>query len=105
MKKLPEVLPIKKCEIVGYLKVPHKHMGSIGGVVSKYVTVINEKWGTEGCDMEVSLVPGDYDQFLSELNNITKGEFQFEVEGAGALSTEEEPAGKKGKKKAGGKRK
>merc|ERR1712130_181694 len=108
VKKLPNVLPIKKCEIVGYLKVPHKHMGSIGGAISKYVTVVNEKWDGEGCSMEVSLVPGDYDQFLTELNNITKGEFQFDVEGSPGsgdpTAAAAAPAGKKGKKGKKGKR-
>eukprot|EP00339_Tiarina_fusa_P006065 CAMPEP_0117030582 /NCGR_PEP_ID=MMETSP0472-20121206/22063_1 /TAXON_ID=693140 ORGANISM="Tiarina fusus, Strain LIS" /NCGR_SAMPLE_ID=MMETSP0472 /ASSEMBLY_ACC=CAM_ASM_000603 /LENGTH=262 /DNA_ID=CAMNT_0004738697 /DNA_START=23 /DNA_END=811 /DNA_ORIENTATION=- len=98
VKKLPDVLPIKKCEIVGYLKVPHKHMGSVGGVIAQFVTVVNEKWDGDGCRMEVSLVPGDYDKFLAELNKYTKGEFQFDVEGApGAGEPAAPPA--KGKKK------
>lgn len=33
--------------------------------------------------MEISLVPGDYDVLMSELNRVTKGEFQFDVQGQG----------------------
>jgi len=75
-------------------------MGSVGGVIAQFVTVINEKWDGEGCSMEVSLVPGDYDQFLAELNKYTKGEFQFDVEGAqGAQAAAAPPSrGRKGKK-------
>lgn len=78
-------------------------MGSVGGIIAQFITIVNEKWDGEGCSMEVSLVPGDYDKFLAAMNNATKGEFQFDIEGAGAAAVAEAPAarGGKGKKKAG----
>lgn len=86
--------------------VPHKHMGSVGGIIAQYITILNEKWDGEGCSMEVSLVPGDYDKFLAAMNNSTKGEFQFDVEGAGgAAAAAPAPAARgKGKKRGGKKR-
>jgi len=76
-------------------------MGSVGGIIAQFVTVVNEKWDGEGCLMEVSLVPGDYDKFLAELNRATKGDFQFDVEGAPSTITETAVKGKKGKGKGG----
>jgi len=110
IRKLPDVLPIKKCEIIGQLSIPHAHMGSVGGVISQYVKITNERWNNEGCVMEVSLVPGDYDALLAELHRITRGDFTFDVEGAPAATGEPEPAptrgrgGKRGGKTRGGKR-
>lgn len=100
IKKLPGILSLKKCEIIGYLQVPNKHMGSLGGALAQYVTIVNEKWGADGCTMEISLVPGDFDTFTAELNRCTKGEYTFNVEGAGP-SAPAEPAqtGKKGGRK------
>ena len=74
-------------------------MGAASGVIHKYVTVNNERYTATECVMEVSLVPGDYDGLLTELQNVTKGEYQFDVEGGGGTTTVEEvPANKKGGK-------
>lgn len=80
--------------------MPHAHIGSAEGVVRKYVKVIKESWTASACEMEVSLVPGDYDPLLAELQNVTKGDFTFEVEGNfGAVVAEPEAPAKKGKGK------
>jgi len=101
-KRLPEVLPIKRQEVEGTLTIPNKHIGACAGVIAKYVKVKNEKYSEGECTMEVALVPGDYNSLLSDLNRITKGEFQFEVDGAqmSATSEDDQPT----KKKAGGRR-
>jgi len=103
LKKLPDVLPIKKCEIRGILTVPNKHVGSVMGVLSKLVSVEKESYNADGCVMTVSLVPGDYDILLSDLQKVTKGEFQFDIEGQEALKTADEVDAAKGKGKGKGK--
>jgi hypothetical protein len=50
-------------------------------IVRKYFSVQSDNYDAEGCLMRVSLVPGDYDVLLKELTKVTKGDFQFEIEG------------------------
>jgi len=99
VKRLPEVLPIKRQEMEGLLTIPNKHMGSCHGVIQKYVKIINERYSADGCAMQVSLVPGDYQPLLNDLNRLTKGDFQFEIEGAEKMAATSEDTTKK---KAGG---
>lgn len=83
LKRLCEFIPVTKMEIIGVLSVPHKHMGVVPSFFRKYnITTSSERWDGEGCVMEISLVPGDYDAFLGEMNSALAGEFQFEIEGA-----------------------
>lgn len=105
VKKLVEVIPLKKSEVEGRLTVPNKMLGQVQGIISKYCTVRGETYTADGCAMEVALVPGDYDLLLADMNRITKGDFQFEIAGAAAATIEEaaKPAAKG--KRQGGKRK
>eukprot|EP00126_Sphaerothecum_destruens_P005850 Sdes_comp19080_c0_seq1m9707 len=106
LKKLTEIIPMKKSEMDATLTVPTKVAGSVQGIIHKYSKMKSENWSSTGCTWEISLVPGDYDHFISDLTKATKGEFQFEVAGGGALSagTEEETPSKKGKGKKGNKK-
>jgi len=108
IKRMPEVMPIKKEEIEATVTIPNKHLGVASGLVSKNATVRREKYDDNNCIMDITLVPGDYDALLSDLNRVTKGEFNFEVEGGAMMATSEEsqekgkgkgPAGKKGGKR------
>lgn len=103
LKKLPEVIPLRRSEILGTLTVPNAYLAQAQSVLSKIsANIQSESYGSDGCVMEISLVPGDYDVLMSELNRVTKGEFQFDVQGqGGAATTEDDGAGKKGGKKAG----
>jgi len=58
--------------------------------------VCGENYSAQDCTMKVTLVPGDYDTFLQEMNNVTKGEFTFNV--VGQESASEEDSGNKGKR-------
>jgi len=101
VKKLPEVLPIKRSEMQGLLSVSHSHVGIVAGILQQWAKVIRENYTAEGCEMELSIIPGDYDMLMSELNRCTKGDFQFHLQGQErmAASMEEETItkGKKGK--------
>lgn len=77
-------------------------MGSCHGVIQKYVKIVNEKYTAEGCSMQVSLVPGDYQPLLNDLNRLTKGEFQFEIEGAEKMAASSDEPTKKSKGGSGG---
>lgn len=77
-------------------------MGAAQGALSQYATIMQERWDANGCKMEISLVPGDYDIFIEDLTKVTKGEFTFEVEGGGAASSDDPPATRGGKGKRGG---
>ncbi|KJE92923.1 hypothetical protein CAOG_003805 [Capsaspora owczarzaki ATCC 30864] len=101
IKKMVEIIPLKKMEMEGTLFIPHKHLGSAMTVVHKWVQKKGETYNGEGCTMEISVVPGDYDSFIADINKATKGEFQFEVFGASALAANDggEAAAKKGKGK------
>mmetsp|Transcript_17460 Transcript_17460/g.27311 ORF Transcript_17460/g.27311 Transcript_17460/m.27311 type:complete len:269 (-) Transcript_17460:315-1121(-) len=102
MKNITRVLAMRKCEMEATLSIPHQYVGSCGNAISRFLTVKSEDWTAQGCDYEVTLVPGDYDPCVKELQRITDGNFQLEVAGGIAATTEEpEPSGKG--KKGGGK--
>lgn len=79
IKKMVEVIPLKKSEVEGMLQVPHAHLGVATGVVHKWCTVLRENYDSKGCVYTVSLVPGDFDTFITDLTNVTKGDFTFDL--------------------------
>jgi len=101
VKKLPEILPIKKTQMEGTLKVPSEKAGSVTGVVQKWAHIQKEEYESSGCVYNITLVPGNYDQFMSDLQRVTKGDFEFNIDGAenGAATSEDQATGKKGKRK------
>ncbi|ELR22518.1 rRNA metabolism protein, SBDS family [Acanthamoeba castellanii str. Neff] len=104
LKKLPEILPIKRSEMSGTLSIPTKVIGQAMGTVKKYAQVSGENYSSGAATMQVSIVPGDYDAFMTDLRNVTKGEFTFDVDGQSVATMEEEPgAGAKGGRGRGGK--
>ena len=75
LRRLPEVLPIKKCEMAGtlsglysihfpraqahfFLLVPHAVLGQATGVIRKFAAISSENYNADGCVMEISFVPG-----------------------------------------------
>lgn len=105
VKHLPEVLPVKRCEIEATLVVPNALMGGAAGVISKFAQIGKESYTDAGCSMEITLVPGDYDALVAELAKVTKGDFQIDIHGvektAPAASDEASPKGGKGGKRGG----
>jgi len=107
VKRMPEVMPIKKEEIEGTIKIPHKHMGAASGIITKSASIRRERYDDEACVMDITLVPGDYDSLINDLNRVTKGEYTFDIEGGAMMATSEDsekgkqktPASKKGGKR------
>jgi len=96
LKRLPEVLPIKRSEMTGTLTVPSSVIGQAMGVIKKFAQVSGESYTGDNWTAQVSLVPGDYDIFMSDLRNVTKGDYNFDVDGQSVASMEEseQPKGK-----------
>lgn len=92
------MLPVKRAELTGTLSIPTKVIGQSMGTVKKYAQVSGENYSSGNCTMQVSIVPGDYDAFMAELRDITKGDFTFEVDGQTAATMEQEPTTTKGGK-------
>ena len=44
-------------------------------IVKKYTTVHRDTYDNAGVTLQVTMIPGDYDILLKELNNNTKGLF------------------------------
>jgi len=72
------------------------------GLIHKYANVSGETYNDDGCAMSVSFVPGDYDTFMGELRDVTKGEFVFNAAGGSAASSEDDTVGEKKGKRGGG---
>jgi len=83
--------------------VPHKYLGQIFGVFKDTVQIVNENYTTEGCDYNVTFVPGDYDTLMADLNNTCKDEFDIKIVGAPETTEapEDEPITNRGGKRGG----
>ncbi len=103
VKKVVDIIPLKKMEMRAIISIPHKHLGVVGGVLHRFATISSERYDGNGCQYEVSIIPGDYFTLLAELENLTKGDFSFEVEGEGPAEAAAPKA--KGKAKGAGKAK
>jgi len=83
------------------ITVTHAHIGAIPAVLKKYTTVKSEKYTNTGCEYTVTMIPGEYDKLLNELNNSTKGEYDIVIEGgADPLATAVDTGKGRGRGKA-----
>jgi ribosome maturation protein SDO1 len=90
-------LPLKKSEIEAQLTLKHAYLGQAGAIVKKWCKIMSDSYNAQGATYRITMVPGDYDAFMKELDSITKGDYDFKIEGASAMaSTEEATAQKKG---------
>jgi ribosome maturation protein SDO1 len=90
ISKLVNVIPLKKTTLEGQLIVPHSFIGAASSIIARYVTVERESYSSHGCTYDIGIVPGEYDLFMSEMNRVTKGNFDFHVDsqkGAAATTT------------------
>eukprot|EP01080_Neovahlkampfia_damariscottae_P001491 gene1491-12108_t len=105
VKKFIDIqLPMSKDEVEAVIKLKHQFIGSAMAIVKKYTTVRRENYDGQGVTLEVTMIPGDYDILLKELNTNTKGEYEFNVAGQ-SVDINEDLGDKKGKKKGGQKEK
>lgn len=103
--KLSAVMPMKKGSggLQGTVTVASKLVGAVSGIVRKHATVLRETYGAQAkYDLEIH----SYDQLMSDLARVTKGDFNFSLasNGAGASASTDAPPpqagnGKKGKGK------
>lgn len=98
--KMLSILPLKRSDMQGVVKVTHQYVGAVSGILKKYCTDINESYDSEGCTYNIGFLPGDYDSISSNLHKVTQGNFKFEVEGLSEGKPEEETPKGKGKKAA-----
>jgi len=82
VKTLPEILPIRKMVIEATITIPHKFLGQIYGVFKDIVNIVSENYNDTGCAYSVTLVPGDYDVLMADLNALCKDEFDISIVGA-----------------------
>lgn len=106
MKTLITIIPCKKMEIPGIIIVPSVHVKAAQSVVKKYAKVSGERKVETGTSFNISCVPGDCQQLISELNAATKGEcdIQFETAGDGPTEPQVQPNGRTQKTQRGGKK-
>jgi len=74
-------LSMKKHEMEGTITLPTAHVATAQGVVRKFCTVRDTKYNADGAVFSVSLVPGAFDEMLSALGAVTKGDFSFDMVG------------------------
>lgn len=103
--KLITVLPLRKgaaC-ITGTVTVPNQFHGATSGIVRKHGTVLRESFTSSGATWTVEV--HSYDELIRDLSRVTKGEYDFSVEGQVGSKPDEgggasgPSSGKKGKKK------
>ncbi|KAJ4459365.1 putative rRNA metabolism protein; SBDS family [Paratrimastix pyriformis] len=94
-------LILKKSEMEGSLSIPHAFLGAAQGIIRKWAEIKREQYTAEACVMEVGIIPGNYESFMSDLQRVTHGEHTFELAGhrAAAPPPPEEHKAKKGAKK------
>lgn len=80
LKRLPDVLPLKKVTVSGTLTVPHALVSQVQAAASKMVSIDRQTYDAQGCTMAVSMCPGDYEGLLRALERIGKGTIGFEVD-------------------------
>ncbi|KAL0480397.1 ribosome maturation protein SDO1 [Acrasis kona] len=101
---LIEKLPLKKSEVEATVTIKHAFLGQTNAVIQKFCKIQRDNYTNEGREMLVTMVPGDYDVFTQELHKITKGDYEINITGAGAMmASTDEPATQKGKGGRGGK--
>eukprot|EP01123_Difflugia_compressa_P008180 TRINITY_DN237_c1_g1_i1.p1 TRINITY_DN237_c1_g1~~TRINITY_DN237_c1_g1_i1.p1 ORF type:complete len:281 (+),score=74.09 TRINITY_DN237_c1_g1_i1:363-1205(+) len=100
LKKLPGVLTLKRAEITGAISSTHQHLSQVTGVLKKYnVAIQSESYSSQGCTYFVSMVPGDYDKIFADLNSVTKGDYDFVVDGQPTTSVTTTSTSEKEKEK------
>ena len=69
-------------------KVKHQWLGQCTSTIRKWCTIQSENYDHEGARYKITLIPGDYDIFIKEIESITKGDYDIHVEGEQASNEE-----------------
>ncbi|KAL0248821.1 hypothetical protein GEMRC1_004055 [Eukaryota sp. GEM-RC1] len=97
MKPIVSLIPMKKSEIEGTVFIPHSVLGKCLSIIHQYANVNKENYTGEGCELHVTLAPGDYDQFNRELSAASKGEVSINIGGTSEPAADTTQSKKKGK--------
>ena len=95
------VLSLRKSVTEGTLFSPHKYLGQCQGLIKKWADKGREKFSSEGCSIEVAIVPGNFDRLMQEIAKVTKGEHQFTFSGSAAPSSAASSSSSGGKGRGG----
>ncbi|KAL0232543.1 hypothetical protein GEMRC1_011290 [Eukaryota sp. GEM-RC1] len=90
MKHIVSLIPMRKSRIVeATIFLPHSVLGTlflmfltIGkclSIIHQYCTIDTETFSDNGCELVVTLNPGDYDQLNGDLVNASKGKVSVTV--------------------------
>jgi ribosome maturation protein SDO1 len=93
--KLLDHIFLKKSGMTGTIKFGHEYIGSCLILVKNHCTVERENYDSKGIILSVSILPGEYEYLLKELNVKTKGNFSFDIDGEPTMSTTDEDDKKK----------
>lgn len=81
VEKLQSFIPIRKSVMEGILIIPNECVIEAQATISKFADEESKKYTDGTCEIHISVIPGFYDEFMNDINNITKGEALFIIEG------------------------
>jgi len=88
VKLMIDHLPLKKSEVNAEITIKHQWLGQCTSTIRKWCSIQSENYDHIGARYKVSLIPGDYDIFIKEIESITKGDYDIKVEGEAASNEE-----------------
>ena len=91
----------KKGRIDYNLSLNYQYMGKCTNIIHKFADIMSERQTSEGISYDLSIGPSEVDNFMVDLNKITKGDYELKIIGIQKVSTVEskEPKVKKESKK------
>lgn len=99
VQKMLGQLSLRKTVMDCDFEISHELFGKSSGIIQKYCKILTQKFTVDGVKLHVEIIPGDFDVFIKQLNDITKGDFKFQITGANASTDEpKQDDSKKGKK-------
>lgn len=103
-KELLGKLTLKKNLMEGQITIPLKYIGQCYNPINGLSTIDKENYGAKHYTAHLSLTPSAYDQLSQKINTITKGDFQFELDGMQTINSQKVEKKKPTKKGKGGKK-
>jgi len=100
MKKLPDILPITRCEDLEIeLVIPNKHIGKAQGILKSMLTIKSESFDKNGWIIQANIMPSDLDKLTTTLNGAFRDLYQLNLPNNKPTIQENIDQGKKNKSK------
>lgn len=99
IKKFSNTYPIKKISINGILNYPNYYQESLQKILPNYTHISSSKITDDKYVLEISISPGDFDEFINILQKNTNGDFEFNVCDQFTNINDDTKKEKKGKKR------